>query len=451
MAQTEAMLAKQALVMGMADTYMTAMGEAVYLLARNEALTPRGRWMAQSFLRNGLGAALDIAAGPNPSVALLDILVLATLQTWSFERHWIPAGIGEAGIPAVDLLERAEANLWNSAAAALSQEKIDTVRRLIDAWIAEHPDQIVVSLVRFEEFADARKLNSLSLRGEATGMLREVTEARGAIDDVRLLGERSLWYASRYPYMLGQQVELTAYRMVDQPEVVEALEAMASMRHLTETIDDRLGSIEEVLVAQQTEFFARVREERARTVEQASESLEAMVRATIDDAAARLAAERRTAIDQAFEGLARERSALLDDVASREGELATVLRDLRDTIAASSTLAHEMTDTVSAIDRVVSRFDEARGDGARPLSIADLRDAAAEIGRAADRMTEVLDQTNTLISSNALDHRIGAITAPAAAIIDRAFVRVLLAIAVLIGGLALVRLIPQQSRQGRSA
>jgi methyl-accepting chemotaxis protein len=445
------MLAKQALVMSMADDYMTAMGEAVYGLAKHDALTPKGRWLAQSFVRNGFGAAMDIASGPNPSVAMLDLLVLSSLQAWAFEQRWIPAGIGEAGVPAVDRLRQAEAELWNTARGVLDPDQIETVRRLIDAWIANNPDRLVVSLVRFSEFADARMISSTSLRGQATGLLREVTDATSAIDDVRLLGERALWFMGRFPYVLGQQAELTTYRMVDQPEVVAALDALASIRHLTETIDDRLGSIEEVLVAQQTEFFARVREERARTVEQASESLEAMVRATIDDAAARLAAERRTAIDQAFEGLARERSALLDDVASREGELATVLRDLRDTIAASSTLAHEMTDTVGAIDRVVSRFDEGRADGARPLSIADLRDAAAEIGRAADRMTEVLDQTNTLIASNALDQRVASLTDPANAVIDRAFWRGAVLIGLLIVGLAIVRAIPQRSRKSQNA
>jgi methyl-accepting chemotaxis protein len=255
----------------------------------------------------------------------------------------------------------------------------------------------------------------------------------------------------RFPYVLGQQAELTTYRMVDQPEVVAALDALASVRDLTRTIDDRLGSIEEVLVAQQAEFFARVREERARTVDQASEAMEAMLRTSIDDAAARLAAERTAAIDQVFERVARERAALLDEVASREGELAAVLRDLRDTIAASSTLAHEMTDTVGAIDRVVSRFDEGRADGARPLSIAELRDAAAEIGRAADRMTEVLDQTNTLIASSALDQRVASVIDPANTVIDHAFWRAAALIALLIAGMALVRLIPQRSRQDRSA
>lgn len=69
----------QALVMGMADEYGAALGEALYLLVRSDDVTPKGRWLVQSFLRNGMGAAIDIAAGSNPSVALLDLMVLVSL------------------------------------------------------------------------------------------------------------------------------------------------------------------------------------------------------------------------------------------------------------------------------------------------------------------------------------------------------------------------------------
>jgi len=36
-----------------------------------------------------------------------------------------------------------------------------------------------------------------------------------AIDDARLLGERLLWFMSRYPYIISQQAELTTYRLTD--------------------------------------------------------------------------------------------------------------------------------------------------------------------------------------------------------------------------------------------
>jgi len=74
----------------------------------------------------------------------------------------------------------------------------------------------IVALVRFNEFADERKISSLSLRGKARGLLQEVSAAGAAVDDARLLGERLLWFAGRYPFLLGEQTELTAYRLIDQ-------------------------------------------------------------------------------------------------------------------------------------------------------------------------------------------------------------------------------------------
>ena len=50
-----------------------------------------------------------------------------------------------------------EERLWGSARDELESAQLDTVRELIDAWIVDNPERAVVSLVRFEEFSDARK------------------------------------------------------------------------------------------------------------------------------------------------------------------------------------------------------------------------------------------------------------------------------------------------------
>jgi hypothetical protein len=202
-------LEQQALVMGAADEYIAALGEAVYLIARAGEQTPKARALTQLFVRNGTTAALDIATKPNPSVAMLDMMVLSSLQTWSFENHWMPAGIGEAGRGALDRLKAADAEVWRTARARLSESQVRTVRDLVDSWIAQNPDRTITSLARFEDFADARMMNTMNDRGRAAGLLREVALATSAIDDARLLGERALWYASRYPFLLGQQTELT--------------------------------------------------------------------------------------------------------------------------------------------------------------------------------------------------------------------------------------------------
>jgi antitoxin component of RelBE/YafQ-DinJ toxin-antitoxin module len=428
----------------MADDYIASLGESVYLLARSAKLDSKGRWLAQSFLRNGVGASLDIAADPNPAVNLLDLLVLTSLQTWSFETHWIPAGIGQAGVPALERLKRAEKDAWKSAGKILSEVQLRDLRGLIDVWIAENPDRTVVALVRFEEFADERRISSLALRGKARGLLKEVSEATTVVDDTRLLGERLLWFAGRYPYLLGEQTELTAYRLLDQPEGVQLMEAIKSAQRLSEALTQRMGTIQTDLEKQQAAFFSKVSAERTAAITQMQDALEATVKESLDHATESIKIQRTEAINQLFDRFAQERTLLFDDLASRQSELLKLVTELSETISVSGALARDLTETVNAIDKVVSRFDVDPEDKGEPLRMTDVRDAAIETGRAADRVTLLLEQTVELLESKSWDQRLSSMAEPANTIVDRMFWRGVILICLLIAGLGLLRLLPRR-------
>ena len=411
----DANLKMQALVMDMADDYLASLGESVYLLVRSGKLDSKGRWLAQSFLRNGVGASLDIAVGPNPSVSLLDLLVLTSLQAWSFEAHWIPAGIGDAGIPALDRLKRAEEYAWTSAKKVLSEDQLITLRELISAWISENPDRTVVALVRFNEFDDERKISSLSLRGKAQGLLKEVSEASAVVDEARLLGERLLWFAGRYPYLLGEQAELTAYRLIDQPESTQIVEALKSVQALSESLSKNIETMQSDLEKQQAALFSRVSQERKATLQ------------------------------QFFDRLSQERAQFLDNLLSQEDKLGGVMTRLEETVKVSLELANELTQTAKAVDKVVSHFDEEPGKDREPLRITDVRDAAIETGRAAKELTGLLKKAIDLMESKSLDQKISILTDPGMAIVDRAFWRGFILILLLIVALALLRILPQRN------
>ena len=104
---------------------------------------------------------------PNPSVSILDLLVMTSLQSWSFEIHWIPSGIGDSGILALDLLKQAEIHAWASAKAILTEEQLVTLCEVIDAWISENPDRLKKDRPRQTHFLsspipnhDHRKISS---------------------------------------------------------------------------------------------------------------------------------------------------------------------------------------------------------------------------------------------------------------------------------------------------
>jgi len=219
----------QALVMGMADDYSSEMAEIVYLMLKPSARSSDERVLAQSYIRNSFGASTDIAAGQNPEVGLLDLLVLVSLQRASFERHWMPEVWGEArGRPALERLKKLEADMWHRSAFLLNEQQRSTLRSLTDEWLANNPDRFVVELVRFDQFDDARYIINPEKRAAARGLLREVGEAVNAIDDALLFAERALWYSGRLSYILGQQAELTTYRILSDPQVEEALTAVGA-------------------------------------------------------------------------------------------------------------------------------------------------------------------------------------------------------------------------------
>jgi hypothetical protein len=59
----------------------------------NDALDADARMMASGVQRNGMGSAIDIAVSPNPDAALLDMLVLVSLQRWAMAEHGVAVGI----------------------------------------------------------------------------------------------------------------------------------------------------------------------------------------------------------------------------------------------------------------------------------------------------------------------------------------------------------------------
>ncbi|MEZ6194575.1 MAG: hypothetical protein R3F20_02440 [Planctomycetota bacterium] len=422
----------QALVMGMADDYGASLGEAVYLAVRSESADAKARWLAQSFLRNGMGAAIDIGASSNPTVAMLDLLVLSSLQSWAFEKHWIPAGIGESGHEAAARLREAERELWEASEHVLTADQHETLRGLIAEWIESHPDRTVVSLVRFDEFTALRRTPTVNVEA-ASGLLADVEAATAAVEDATLLGERILWFAGRLPYILGQQAELTAYRMADQPEAALAREALEEMDRLVASITARLDTIDEDLSAQQRELFDRVAVARAEALE---------------DLGTRLRAERTAAIDQVFDRFAGERSALFDELEARQKEVLPVMTELNSIIESSIELTGSLTRMVETLDRVVARFDRDPDDVGEPLDIKDVAVTASEAAKAAEKLTVLLERANEAIDSPNWDRRVARLDGAAVGIVDHAFKRGLMLIGALIAGLVVLRLIPRRSARG---
>jgi len=365
----------QSTVMSMSDDWNIALGESMFVLQSAPGISMQTRFNGESFLRNGMGASLDIAVGPNPRVAMLDLLVLATLQTWALEHTWAGNGIpGNLVGPAKERLAEARGEMTSKASRFLAAEQLRELDRLINAWIEAHPRQVLVSFVRLSDFASDRNELTLEDRKLADGLLKEVDEVTSAIDDARLLGERALWYAARYPYVIGQQAELTSLRVTD--------------------------IVSHEITVQREAFFAQLGRERAETI--------------------RLIEESRK-------------------------DLVPVMAEARETIASAKVLSEQVLRIVQAIDGLVARFDHP-GDDSGGVTTQDIKDILKETGASADKLAALVKAGDSLVESPTWRDAAAGADRFSTTTIDRLLWGSAGIVALLIGGLALVRLIPQRVR-----
>ena len=367
--------ALQSVVMSMSDDWNIALGESMVAVQSAPNIDAQTRANGLAFLRNGMGASLDIAVGPNPRVAMLDLLVLASLQTWALEHTWAGHGIpADLVAPAKARLGEAREEMVGKASAFLSATQLQELDRLANAWIASHPRQVLVSFVRLSDFASDRNELALADRQMANGLLKEADEVTSAIDDARLLGERALWYAARYPYVIGQQAELTSLRVTD--------------------------IVSHEITVQREAFFAQLGRERAETI--------------------RLGEESRK-------------------------DLVPVMAEARETIASAKLLSEQVLRIVLAIDGLVARFDHP-GDGSGGVTTQDIKDILKETGASADKLAALVKAGDSLVESPTWRDAAAGADRFSTGTIDRLLWGIAGIVALLIGGLALVRLIPQRVR-----
>ncbi len=344
----------QMLLMAFADEYISRIAVQSMRLETNVE-GPDLRYVVQVAKHGMMTAAVGIAMGPNPDVALLDMLVLTTLSRDAFERFWMPK-LGDVGKPMQEELRAVEAEIWEEALRVLTPDQEATLRSLIDEWLVENPNVPIPYLVRFRAFASLH----IEDAGDTTGgRLAAVANATQAVDDIRMLGERSLWYSTRLPIIAGNQAEMTLYDIIRQPEVMQLIDDYHRMSN------------------------------------------------TVDKLPSLVATARAEAIDHLMDRVTQERKAILDDLDAREGVLRQLMEELRQTVTTGTDLVQASEQTIRAMDTVLARFDEVEDAPDRePLDMKDVRDAAIETRLAAVQLTELLDTTNELLASNEWDDRL---------------------------------------------
>ncbi len=161
-----------------------------------------------------VSSALEIATGPDPEINLLDMIVFVHLCRTALERHWIPRFYRENGAELADVFARSEEELQGLAEQALTAPQRAELAGIVDAWLADNPDQVRVEGIRLADFATASGSKAKERGVKAKGLVSAVTTASRAANQALLITERALFLAHRLPFLWRLQARVAARDML---------------------------------------------------------------------------------------------------------------------------------------------------------------------------------------------------------------------------------------------
>jgi hypothetical protein len=260
---------------------------------------------------------VDIAIGPNPEVNMIDMLMFVTLSRMIAEDYWVPQVFGEQGMGLAKALRGLEEDIWTIGARVLDQEQQEELRGLIRKWREQHPDKQSVTGIRFANIAPQSGDSSLADVQKPGGLLGQVQQATEAVDEIRLLSERLIFFMKALLPLTRFQAEATVSGILAEPAIEQTFSDI-----------DRLTS--------STERYAAVLE--------------------------RLPAERDATLTKISRLIALERKNFLDEIVPHEDRLQGVLTNLRETLVEANKL-------VVSVDSLAVRYVPAQ-DQSRNSTLA---------------------------------------------------------------------------------
>jgi hypothetical protein len=285
-------------VMRVADRYAVTMAQEADRIRDAEG-GERFGYFATGWKLGTRTAALQIAMGENAVENLLDMLVLTSLTRHSVESYWSPKFLGGSRGDGLLAASRAfEDQIWKASGRVLTPEQQESLRALIEEWIAKNPDHAYVWEVRFSGFSGQRAeaLERVSATG---GLLAEAQRAMETVDEVRVLSERMAYYLLRAPTIARLQAELGVYNVLETAQINRLMDDL----HRTSGAVEQFGVLAKQLPAERDAAITQLLREFGRERE-----------AAIMQLAKEVTREREASIVQASQELSREREAAVRQV-----------------------------------------------------------------------------------------------------------------------------------------
>jgi hypothetical protein len=374
------LLQMQLAVMRFADEYTARVAEQVTAFQQAN-VDPAYRLASQTWLLSQATAAFTIAAGPNPELNAIDMLIFATLSRMIMEDRWVAELYGQRADGLLAAHRALEQRIWEYSRVLLTEAQIKELRASIDSWHRNNPLDRAVPFIQLEDFAFA---TSGARAGGSTSSgsifsflgidpLSNLDPAVRELAQTRQLAERAVYYGQRVPMLVSMEAQRLAFELAVTPESVRLLDSV-----------DRLGSAAQTAGNLAADLPGLLSRERAATIEQLTGVLDA-----------------------------------------RQGQLQALVTELRATLEAGGSTSDSVRETITSLDALVARFDRPPGpEGAprgRPFDITEYTEALRQLGEASQQLQALLSQADG--KAPALTQLSAEAGARASALVDHLFWR----------------------------
>jgi len=345
-----ALLQLQLSVMRFADEYTARITERVVMFqqATND---PAERLASQTWLVSQATSAFTIAAGPNPEINAIDMLVFATLSRMVVEDRWVGELYGPRAEGLLVAHKSLETRAWDFAPKLLSVAQIEELRSSIEAWHRANPVLRAVPFVHLEDFEFATRVTRTGATSSTSifsflgiDPLSNLDPAVRELAQSRQLAERAVYYGQRAPTLISMETQRLAFELAMTPESVGVLESVARIGGAAQTTSNLAADLPRL-----------VAEERAALIEQLAGVLDV-----------------------------------------RQDQLQALLVELRSTLEAGGTASGSVRETIAALDTLLVRFDRpatARANS-RPFDVLEYTEGLRVLGETAQHLQVLLAQAD---------------------------------------------------------
>jgi hypothetical protein len=290
--------ALQAAVVSHADRFMAIVGQAAFDFER-ELPTREARLNAARRKVYTMSAVVTISTGPDPAVAMLDMVVLSSLNRMVWVGYWRPKVFGEPATIMVDAFQKTEDDIYSIAAKVLTRRQIMELRELIAEWHARHPGQTAVDFIRFSDFGDLGRKPELKKIKAPGGLLAPVKQAVQAADEIRLTSERAMFLITKLQLIMGLQAELIYKELVMQPEVTSLLNNVTDFKNQIGALPEQISNERQAALKDISKLISGERKAVLKAFDERESKLRAILngtQATMDRADALLSSLQQTMV-----------------------------------------------------------------------------------------------------------------------------------------------------------